>query len=37
MLTIAYARPADFLACVPFDCAIDPELILQRDFGRKAR
>ena len=26
MLTIAYARPADFLARVPFDCEIDSEL-----------
>ena len=26
MLTIAYARPADFLARVPFDCKIDAEL-----------
>jgi IS5 family transposase len=26
MLTIAYERPADFLARVPFDCEIDPEL-----------
>jgi IS5 family transposase len=27
VLTIAYARPADFLARVPFDCEIDPELV----------
>lgn len=27
MLTIAYARPADFLARVPFDCEIDPKLM----------
>ena len=27
MLTIAYARPADFLARVPFDCEIDSELM----------
>jgi len=27
VLTIAYARPADFLARVPFDCKIDSELI----------
>jgi len=27
MLTIAYPRPADFLAGVPFDCEIDPELV----------
>jgi len=26
VLTIAYARPADFLARMPFDCEIDPEL-----------
>ena len=26
MLTIAYARPADFLTRMPFDCEIDPEL-----------
>jgi IS5 family transposase len=27
VLTIAYARPADFLARVPFECEIDPELL----------
>jgi IS5 family transposase len=27
LLTIAYPRPADFLAGVPFDCEIDPELV----------
>jgi len=27
VLTIAYVRPADFLARVPFDCKIDSELI----------
>jgi IS5 family transposase len=27
VLTIAYARPADFLARVPFDCKIDAELM----------
>jgi IS5 family transposase len=27
VLTIAYARPADFLARVPFDCEIDPKLM----------
>ena len=27
MLTIAYPRPADFLASVPFDCEIDPKLV----------
>ena len=27
MLTIAYPRPADFLAGVPFDCEIDPKLV----------
>lgn len=28
MLTIAYPRPVDFLATVPFDCEIDPSLRL---------
>lgn len=27
MLTIAYRRPVDFLAGVPFDCEIDPKLV----------
>ena len=27
MLTIAYARPANFLARVPFDCKLDPKLV----------
>lgn len=27
MLTIAYARPADFLTRVPFECEIDPKLM----------
>jgi len=27
VLTIAYARPADFLARVPFDCKLDPKLV----------
>jgi transposase, IS5 family len=27
LLTIAYPRPADFLAGVPFDCEIDPKLV----------
>ena len=26
-MTIAYPRPADFLAGVPFDCEIDPKLV----------
>jgi transposase, IS5 family len=27
VLTIAYGRPADFLADVPFDCELDPKLV----------
>src|SRR5688500_11935706 len=27
LLTIAYPQPADFLACVPFDCELDPQLV----------
>lgn len=27
MLTLAYPRPVDFLASVPFDCEIDPKLV----------